>query len=250
MLHVAEHELLAFIDGELKDDRCSQVDGHLEGCAGCTRDLEALRSASRSLSLALQQTDVIPDYDIEAVLARKRSRGKRHLALRALAKAAVLLFAVGAAGAAAIPGSPVRAWIGEAWDETKSIIGLAPEGAEPALDQPALPDVSRVAVAPADGNVRIDIRNASPEAMVRVVVVEGTDAAVTAEGARFRTGSGWIEVLNAGPGEIRIELPRGARSATVAIDGTEAVLKRGAGLRLVAPAADSSASELLFRVER
>jgi hypothetical protein len=250
MLHVAEHELLAFIDGELTDDRRSQVDRHLEGCAGCTRDLEAFRSASRNLSLALQQIDVVPDYDIGAVLARKRSRGRRHLALRALAKAAVLVFAVGAAGAAAIPGSPVRAWIGEAWEEAKSIIGLAPQGVEPALVQPARSDVSRVAVAPADGNVRIDIRAASPEAMVRVVVVEGTDAAVTAEGARFRTGSGWIEVLNAGPGEIRIELPRGARSATVAIDGTVAVLKQGEGLRLVTPAADSSASELLFRVER
>jgi RNA polymerase sigma-70 factor (ECF subfamily) len=249
MLHVAEHELLAFIDGELADDRRSQVDRHLEGCAGCTRDLEALRSASRNLSLALQQIDVVPDYDIGAVLARKRSRGRRHLTLRALAKAAVLVFAVGAAGAGAIPGSPVRAWIGEAWQEAKSMVGLAPEGSEPALDQPARSDVSRVAVAPADGNVRIDIRNASPEAMVRVVVVEGTDAAVTAEGARFRTGSGWIEVLNAA-GEISIELPRGARSATVAIDGTEAVLKQGEGLRLVAPAADSSASELLFRVDR
>ena len=66
----------------------------------------------------------------------------------------------------------------------------------------------------------------------------------------YGTGSGWIEVRRPGPGSIRVEIPARAEFAVVSIDGVPKVLKDGAGLRLATSAADSSVSELQFRVER
>jgi hypothetical protein len=254
MPHIAEHELLEYLDRELMADRRAEVDRHVQDCAVCAAELEGLRAVSHKFTAALQQFDVAPDYGVDVVLACRKSRGQRYLALRALAKAAVLVFVVGGAGAAAIPGSPVRAWVEDAWSNARSLLGLAAETPSPAaveVDRPELaPGAAGIAVPLLDGRIRVDIQNAAPAALVRVVVTAGVDAAVTAEGASYRTGSGWIEVLGAGPGIIRIEIPQRAASAIVSVDGALKVLKEGDKLRLLTPAADSSGSELQFRVER
>ena len=255
MPHIAEHELLEYLDRELTIDRRAEVDRHVQECAACGAQLEGLRAVSQGFTAALQQFDVSPYYGFDAVLARRKSQGQRYLPLRALAKAAVLVFVIGGAGAAAIPGSPVRAWVEDAWSGAKSLLGgAAAEHPPPSTDAIVPPDRAAeragIAVPLVDGQVRIDIKNAAPDALVRVVVTAGREAAVTAESASYRTGSGWIEVLNAGPGIIRIELPRGAASAVVSVDGAPKVVKEGANLRLLTPAADASGSELQFRVER
>jgi hypothetical protein len=254
MPHIARHELLEYLDRELPADRRAEVAQHVEDCSACGAELAGVRAVSHGFTAAVQRFDVTPDYGFDAVIARRKSRGQRHVALRALAKAAVLVFVVGGAGAAAIPGSPVRAWVDDAWSGAKSLLGIAAE--TPSPEAVAVEPLERsreaagIAVAPVDGRVRIDIQDAAPDARVRIVVTAGTDAAVTAEGARYRTGAGWIEVLGAGPGIIRVELPRDAAAAIVSVDGEAKVVKEGANLRLLAPAADSSASELEFRVGR
>ena len=250
MPHIAEHELLEYLDRELSGDRRAEVEGHVEDCPACSAELEGLRAVSNRFAAALQTFDVTPDYGVEAVLARRRGRGQGHMTLRALAKAAVLVFAVGGAAAAAIPGSPVRAWVEEAWSGAKSFLGLEVENPAPVAVQPLerAAEAAGIAVPPVEGRVRIDIRNAAPEAQVRVVVTAGTDAAVTAAGASYRTGAGWIEVLDAGPGIIRVELPRDAASAIVSVDGEPKVVKDGANLRLLTPAEEAAGSELQFRV--
>jgi hypothetical protein len=254
MPHIAEHELLEYLDRELSGDRRAEVDRHVEDCPVCGTALDGLRTVSQGFAAALQRFDVTPDYGFAAVLARRKRRGQRHVALRALAKAAVLVFVVGGAGAAAIPGSPVRAWVEDAWSGTKSFLGLEAEipspGAVAIEPLERAPESAGIAVPLVDGRIRIDIQNAAADALVQVVVTAGMDAAVTAEGASYRTGSGWIEVLGAGAGIIRIELPQEAASAIVSVDGAPRVLKEGAKLRLLTPAADSSGSELQFRVER
>lgn len=250
MPHIAEHELLEYLDRELSGDRRADVEGHVEDCPACGAELEELRAVSQGFTAALQTFDVRPNYGFEAVLARRRSRGQHHMALRALAKAAVLVFVVGGAGAAAIPGSPVRAWVEEAWSGARSLLGLEAESPSPVAVEPLerAAEAAGIAVAPVEGRVRIDIRNAAPDAQVRVVVTAGTDAAVTAAGASYRTGAGWIEVLGAGPGVIRVELPRDAASAIVSVDGEPKVVKEGANLRLLTPAEEGAGSELQFRV--
>lgn len=252
MPHIARHELLEYLDRELTANRRAEVAQHVEDCSACGAELAGLRAVSHGFTAAVQRFDVTPDYGFGAVIARRKSRGQRHMALRALAKAAVLVLAVGGAGAAAIPGSPVQGWVEDAWSGAKSLLGLEIASPVATTDEPleSAPEAAGIAVAPMNGRVRIDIQDAAPDALVRIVITAGTDAAVTAEGASYRTGAGWIEVLGAAPGTIRIELPRDAASAIVSVDGEARVVKEGTNLRLLTPAADSSASELEFRVGR
>lgn len=254
MPHIAEHELLEYLDRELNIGRRADVERHVRDCRACAAQLEGLRTAARELTAALREFDAAPRYGVEAVLTRRASQGQRHLALRALAKAAVLVFVVGGAGAAAIPGSPVRAWLDDAWSGATSALGLAVEAQPGTPAGDAQPEsVSRatgIAVPLVDGRVRIDLRDAPTDAVVRVSVTARVDAAVLAEGASYRTGSGWIEVRRPGPSSIRIEIPARAEFAVVSVDGVPKVLKDGAGLRLATSAADSSGSELQFRIER
>lgn len=254
MPHIVEHELLEYLDHELDAGRRADVERHTLDCLTCAAQLEGLRAASRSLTAALQEFDVAPGYDADAVIARGRRRGQRHVvALRALARAAVLVFIVGGAAAAAIPGSPVRAWMSDAWSGARSFLGLGVEA------QPPVPSVTErsgrdsrtagIAVPLVDGRIRIDLREVEADAMVRISVIPGTEASVTAEDASYRTGSGWIEVHGGGAGLIQIEIPEQAVSAVVSVDGAPKVLKDGAGLRLVTTPAGSPQSELQFRVE-
>jgi hypothetical protein len=164
-----------------------------------------------------------------------------------LLKAAVLLLTVAGASAAAIPGSPVREWLGRSLT-TVGRFFAAPEGSQESADAESdVAPTTGVAVAPVDGRVRISLVEPPPGAVVRVRLVADGEAAVWSAGARYRTGAGWIEVLGPGRGELRIELPRSLRSARIEVNGRAVVLKEGATLRLLSPA-DSSDSELVFRV--
>jgi anti-sigma factor RsiW len=253
MPHIAEHELIEYLDRELSSGRRADVARHLAACPACAAGLDRLQANSEKLTAALQRFDATPDYDIEALLALRKSRGRRHLTLRALAKAAVLVFVVGGAGAAAIPGSPVQAWVQDGWSDARSWLGLAVDDQAPApsvVEQPGRSRTAGIAVPLVDERVRIDLRDAASDALIRVSLTQGTEAAVTAEDASYRTGSGWIEIRGAGPGVIRIEIPERAVSAIVSVDGAPKVLKEGDGLRLVSAPGATSTSELQFRVER
>ncbi len=160
-----------------------------------------------------------------------------------LLKAAVLVLVIGGLGSAAVPGSPVRDWLSGLWSGATDVLGLWDEPQAP----PAVTDMSSVAVAPSAGRVRISLEDPAPEAEVRVLLVDGGQAAVWSASARFRTGPGWIEVLGAGPGELRVDLPRWVDSARVEVNGRLVVLKEGSALRLVS-AGDSVGPELRFRV--
>jgi len=255
MPHIAEHELLEYLDRELDAGRRADVERHVLDCPACAAGLDALQTVSQALTAALQEFDVSPGYDMDSVIARGRGRGQRHLvALRALARAAVLVFVVGGAAAAAIPGSPVRVWMSDAWSSARSALGLAVEAQSPAQSPSERPRIDSrsagIAVPLVNGQIRIDLREAAADALVRISITAGPDAAVTAEGASYRTGSGWIEIHGGGPGTINIEIPERAVSAVVSVDGAPKVLKDGAGLRLATTPAGSPQSELQFRVQR
>jgi hypothetical protein len=223
MPHLAEHELFEYMDRETHAGRRADVEQHVQECQACAARLEGLRTVSRELTAALREFDVAPGYGVDVVWARRKSRGQRHLALRALAKAAVLVFVVGGAGAAAIPGSPVRPWLDDAWSGAKSVLGLAVESQPAAPSGAARPESGSrstgIAVPLVDGRVRIDLRDVPTDAVVRVSVTARAEAAVLAEGASYRTGSGWIEVRRPGPAPIRIEIPARAEFAVVSVDG-------------------------------
>ncbi|HEU0078097.1 MAG TPA: hypothetical protein VFQ76_10640, partial [Longimicrobiaceae bacterium] len=55
-------------------------------------------------------------------------------------------------------------------------------------------------------------------------------------------------VSGAGAGEVEGDIPRSTRSAVVEVDGRPYFRKDGDGIRLLAPASDSSGSEVVFTV--
>ena len=250
MPHIVDAELLAYLDGELSEGRRHELEVHLQECELCASALESLRSASSELSLALERFDrPAGEVGFEAVQERWKSRGKRRFARGSRwLKAAVLLLTLAGASAAAIPGSPVRTWIARSLQEVRTRLGGG--ASEEKGEAPAQLEASTVTVAAADGAIRISLLQPEPDALVRVLLVEGDAASVRSAGSRYRTGPGWIEVVGSSSSEIRIELPRSAEVARVEVDGQLAVLKEGPDLRLVLPASDTTGSELMFRLSR
>lgn len=265
MTHVDEGVLQALADGELAGDERRFADRHLDACPVCRAELEGLRSASRDLAGALSLLDHRVPRARDYILAQPRKRPEPPRAWKrsgwGLARAAGLVLGFAAAASATIPGSPVRGWLDGL---------LAPERQTVALSEPAAPEVAAttraaavaeeapveagISVLPSQGEVRIVLRDASPELVVRAVLVDLPRAGVFARGeaasARFSTGEGRIEVDGAGPGELRIELPREAYNASVVVNGTPYLTKQGDQLRLAVPAQDSAATEVTFKVQQ
>ncbi|HEV2149709.1 MAG TPA: hypothetical protein VGR37_20075, partial [Longimicrobiaceae bacterium] len=127
--------------------------------------------------------------------------------------------------------------------------GPAPSAGEPPADDAASAGVS---VLPELGRIQVVLTSPSPDLRIRVRLTDDSYSDVratgAAAGARFRTGPGRVEVLGATGGEVEVVLPRTARSATVEVDGRPYFRKDGDGIRLLAPASDSSGSEVVFTV--
>jgi hypothetical protein len=132
-----------------------------------------------------------------------------------------------------MPGSPVRAWIGDLTEREPAVAVVAPEAQPPAPAPPAAADrvEAGVSVEAVDGVVEVLVHDAR-ELQVRAMLVEGTRAGVYAAGgaasSRFVTGAGRIEVLRPSAGELRIEVPRGTPDVSVKINDRE-VLRMHAG---------------------
>lgn len=274
MSHAAEGTLQALLDGELSRAEAAEVESHLGECAACREGVEGLRAAGAGLTAALSRLDR-PAATERAFARVSRQRWRRWVGVDAgqvLRRAAALVVGVATVASATVPGSPVRGWIGD-------LLGGAP-GAAPAGDSvaaapggstgsPASPGatgtpasgtrsgsaaepVAGVSVLPDQGRVRVALTAPSPELRIRIRLSDGAYSDVravgAASGARFRTGPGSVEVFGAGAGEVEVVLPRGARSAVVEVDGRPYFRKDGGGIRLLAPASDTSGSEVVFTV--
>lgn len=267
MKHLEEGTLQAFLDSELDAQRRAEVMRHLASCPACAADLEVLRSAAETLTAVLGGIDRAPQVDAAYAAVRSAAPHRRFVprvglsgsrpesgaaagARRALLRAALLVLGLAAAASAAIPGSPLRQWLSDAWQR---VAGMdAPTPTAPAPETPKPPEeLAGISILPHAGEVRILVQAPAPDCRIRVRLVDGEQAAVytagAAGGARFQTAPGRILVTEAGPGEIRIELPRTARIAVVAVDGRELVVMETRSLRPVAPTLDATDTELVFR---
>lgn len=261
MKHLDEGTLQAFMDGELGEEQREEVTAHVAGCEPCRTELAWLRAASGELHGALAHLDRPAPVARDYAVAWPRKAGPARRMLHALPRAAVFVLGFAAVASATIPGSPVRRWVEE-------VLAPAPQVATTAAPRPAeraagpeletsaavaAPVEAGVSIRPEDGAVSIRLRDASPELRIRAVLTDGERAGVFATGAaaeaRFSTGPGRIEVVGAGPGELRVELPRSG-AATVEVDGQPYLVKEGEQLRLSVPPVDSSATEVMFRVRR
>lgn len=253
MTHLGEGTLQELMDGELAPEARARADAHLAACRECAGQLAELRGMNARASALLGMVEAAPPMiAAQAHFARhRRNGGALSQARRALPRAAVLVLAVaGAAAAAVVPGSPVREWVARATVE--------PRAAEPALPAPAPAVPEAVAVAPKavsilpeGGRVHVTVTGSSAELRVRASLADAPQAQVTATGAavsaRFRTGPGRIEIVGAGPGEVVVDLPRGADAAFLEVNGRVVAAKEGNELRSLAPRVAGTAQEPVFR---
>ena len=280
MEHPSEIQLLAFLDQELPLDERESVEEHVRSCQECTHGLREWTEAARTLSRAVSRLDVPPPVLTAAELedrlvakalgeldepgpavtsdeVRRRAgragieqretatvtplRSERSSRRPLLAAALIIIFVAGAG--AAIPGSPIREWVLRSID---TITGTASEpSAVPSPADGVGP--SAISVQPRDGVVRITITEPAPETLIRLRLLDGGPTSVFSEDGRYRTAPGEIEVLDAGPGDVIVLLPRSTPLARVELNGHLVAVKEGPDLRLLIPAADSSDAEVSFR---
>lgn len=255
MEHMTDTELMAYLDGELGEEERVATARHLRRCPACLDALDSLRRAADALSAALRRIDrPAPAGDAARIRELRAARapgigairaGGRAWSRRPLLAAAVLLIAITGAAAAAIPGSPVRAWLSRSVERVAHLLERTEE--EPAASQvtEAGPGAG-VAVRPGRDGVRVELVDPGPDVLVRVSFVDAELASVRAAGGRFRTAEGSIR-LEGARGEVDIAIPRGAAAARVEVDGRRVLERRDTDIVFLAPTADSAGAEIFFR---
>jgi hypothetical protein len=253
MNHLDEGLLQAYADDELLGPELGSVELHLEDCLACRAELRDLRGLGEALTRALSLLDHPPVAEPAAgtAVAAPRSRPGWRRRFAALPRAAVLVFGVAVGASAMIPGWPLHRLISP--EESVERTAAAPRQEPVALAAPVEEFVAEtgVSIEPVDGEVRVVLRQASSDLKVRASLSPGPRASVFVSGpaadARFETAPGRIVVEGLGSGELRIELPNTARTATVEVNGREYLRKRGDQLHLLAPVDDWNGTEVNFR---
>jgi len=244
--HLGEGTLQALLDGALPPDERPAAEAHLAACGECAAAARELRGLNERASALLATGDVpAPVAQAQMSLRTRRATRDRWTGARqALLRAAILVLGLAGVAAAAVPGSPVREWIQQnVLPQRKPVRQpTVRQATQPPARQEASPaSASGVSIRPDAGGVRVVLTGASPRLRVTARLVDADRAGVlargrAAQGARFRTAPGRIEVVNAGAGEIEIDIPRAAAEATVEVNGRVYVAKDGDSLRVLAPA--------------
>ncbi len=268
MGHLADHVLLSYVDDELSLDERAEVEVHLGACEACAEMLTGLRTARRDLSEELACLDVpAPVVSASEIRERFLSREleqldtpapeltpdvrplhRRFPSRRPLMAAALIVILLSGASAA-IPGSPMRDWLKWTVERLAFVPGTrpaAPPADESGEGEKASGRAVAVSVQPKDGLVRIMITGAAPETMIRLRLLNRGPASVWSVDGRYRTAPGEIEVLDAGPGEVLVFIPKTLPTALVEVNGRLVAIKEGPDLKLLIPAADSSDTEVSF----
>ena len=260
MNHTNEGLLQAHLDGELDGDARLAVDAHLRECLACRGEMRELREMSRELSgaLLLLEAPSAPEARAYTVsFPKQRAPRVWTRGAGALPRAAALVLLATGAASAMIPGWPLHDLLRGERDPVEIAVApppvatttmSAPAEAERA-PRAAAPEAG-VSIEPVDGAVMVVVRDADPQLRIRALLSESGRAGVYATGgasaARFETGPGRIEVVGTGTGDLRIEIPRDARSATVVVNGRDYLVKEGDQLPLTGPAGERAGAEVSF----
>lgn len=248
--HLEEGVLQALSDGELGPFDSERAEAHLAECAVCRDEMDSLHQASLTFSGALRSLDR-PIVMAPAFRAPAARPARPAIDWGALPRAAVLVLGLAGAAAAAIPGSPVRAWVDSLMGEGDAPLPTSAAVA-PAREHLPEPAEAGISISLENGAVRIVLGDVGPGVVVTAALSDGPRAGVFATGAaaeaRFTTGRGRIDVVGAPSGTLRVEIPREAASATLSLNGSVYVVKEGDRLRVDAPDADTTGTEVTFRV--
>lgn len=240
--HVDDGVLLALLDGELTTGERRSVERQVAACPESAARRDELRFLTRRATAALDLLSV-PESQLEmpaalreaarrapAPPASARARRWARLSRRSVAVAAGITLLV-AAGAYAVPGSPVRGWVDGSIDAVAAWIADDPQVAGDS-------GPSQVSVTPREGAVRIMVVGGHEGTRVTVELSDEETATVTARDASFHVEPGVIEVAGA-VDEIRVTLPRDAAIGSVVIDEREVVRLEDGELRRTDSAAAS-----------
>ncbi|HSM62006.1 MAG TPA: hypothetical protein VK849_14450 [Longimicrobiales bacterium] len=256
MMHLDEGRLLALRDGAADLDFDARH--HLGHCEACHEAFQAARLRVSAIAGALATLDRAVNH--EAARAAVRARVAGHTARTAgtrsvvgaaprrvthgLSRAAGLVLLTAAGAAAALPGSPVRRWVGGLLSGEAEVAATAAEQ-EPASLM-AAPEATGLRVDAAAGPLRIVLRNLAPGTELRVQWMPGTEAAVFVPvGSRFATAQGRVEA-DLVEGGVRVELPRGRGPLTLEVDGRTFLRVTQDGLEVSGPVASRTDAEIVF----
>ena len=107
-MHLSDQQLELIRGSEMAEPEARSARAHIAGCADCARRLRALNREESEMENLLRLLDHEPPrIDVDAVIRRARGRPRP---VRGLLAAGIAILVV-AAGAAAMPGSPVRQWM-------------------------------------------------------------------------------------------------------------------------------------------
>ncbi|MGH7506046.1 MAG: anti-sigma factor family protein [Longimicrobiales bacterium] len=270
MIHVDEGELLAYLDEEASDTEQAHVAGHLAACASCADELRRLRDLSADVRGILAMTDApvpVERAKIRLDAVRREQAGRRRGAVtpmpgrfaqrasrsfrRGLLQAAALALILAGVASAAIPRSPLRAWVASAIDavfgEEAAVTSTPAVQPEPAVAPVPEAVASQTEVAPSDGRVSVVLRSPPSGTRVQVEVTDDPVAIVRAV-ASLRAGAGRLEAFGIAGDEILVKLPRSATVATVEVDG-RVLLRTEAGSFVQLPAGvTASGDEVVLHI--
>lgn len=237
--HLTDGTIAAYLDGELPPDARATVEEHREGCDSCDRRIRELEGAAEAVEQASAAARQPPE-ELRGTRFTESAPPSRHPSLRAAAVIAAVLVGGAAVADAALPGHPIRSWLG---NTVSSVMGTDREAS------PGQPGWGGLSVEPDAGSVRVEITGAPDGTSVMVRFVDAPRASVTARGGTFRSGSGSLEVTDPGEGQIRVRVPSLATRVRVSADGRSLLAKRNGDLRLLRSAMrDSSARRFRFIV--
>jgi anti-sigma factor RsiW len=231
--HLDEETIQRLLHGEIDPPSEAASRAHVAVCAQCRERLrEAEREEEKVLALLgrLDRRPVVVDAEALTARARGRSLRARGRAPGWQRRAAVVVLAMGAAGAAfAAPGSPLPRWVDRAAAWFRS------EGADPVAEAGTAPESAGIAVPPTE-RFTIELEAGTGAASVRVT--EGPDIVVRAAGgaARFVSDVDRLTVESGGSAtDFEIELPRDAPRVEILAGGRRVFLKEGARIATDAP---------------
>lgn len=243
MTHLDDGTLQSFLDDELPPSARAGVAEHLLGCGRCRGAQEALMRANALFSRSVSVLDVEPPAGQQDRPHRAGRRARSGTA--SFVRAAGLILALAAAASAAVPGSPVRAWIASSLDVSSPPEAVPPAPAAPTA-RPAAP--AGISLPAGDRTIVVALTGLEETA----ILLEGSDGAMASVSAvgcdrdpLFRTGRDRIEVRDAVGGQLRIGLPV-RTAARLEVDGRLYAEMRGGALRLHVPA-DTVDGALLWR---
>lgn len=225
MSHATEGILVAIRDRALVD---ADESIHVSGCDVCSADLERVTARAGRVEDALDGFDTPIDMErakasVRAKLDRKRAseRPRRQFPLTLGRAAGILLVAAGAVSA--LPGSPVRAWLGA--DGGVAPTTTAVEG----LQEAPVPGGIEVPVS--EDGITVSLRGVPSAEEVRVLWLDEPIARISAaDGSSFSYADGRAEAVVTG-GPLSVSLPR-AGSVHLEINGAVALSRTGETLSL------------------